>query len=70
MLADHDAHGAQADELGRPKPGSYLRQPDPDQLVDEHLLGLHVDHVGVPDRDDGLTLLSRAGRPVLRGEDR
>jgi hypothetical protein len=29
-----------------------------------------VDHVGVPDRDDGLTLLSRAGRPVLRGEDR
>jgi len=70
VLPDRHAHGAQRGELGGPEPGSYLGQPDPGQLVDEHLLGLHVDDIGVPDRDDRLPLLGRAGRPVLRGEDR
>ena len=70
MLADRHAYRAQRGELGGPEPGSYLGQPDPGQLVDEHLLGLDVDDIGMPDRDNGLSLLGRAGRPVLRGEDR
>jgi hypothetical protein len=46
MLADRDAHRAQRGELGGPEPSPYLRQPNPGQLVDEHLLGLHVNDVG------------------------